>query len=183
MRIGAVVSHLRVLTTTALNQPSNLRRAPTETRRPRLRRAQRRTRTSCRGPSHAGAATPRTHPNHQRRQRLHRGAIDRQPANSALVAARAATATLTQRYGLRRGGRRYLHPRRRATPSLLRLPARRARTRPNAAAAGTPPTRARGRASRAGLPRRGHPTAPVVPQAYWRSGSSGRARSAKSRPG
>jgi hypothetical protein len=68
------------------------------------------------GTFHDGAATPRTHPNHQRRQRLHRGAMDHQPASSALVAARAATATLTQRYGLRRGGRRYLHRRRRLRP-------------------------------------------------------------------
>jgi hypothetical protein len=61
----------------------------------------------------------RTHLNRQRRQLLHRGAVDRQPASSALVAARAATATLRQRYGLRRCGRRYLHRRRRAAPSLL----------------------------------------------------------------
>ena len=66
------------------------------------------------------AARSRTHPNRQRCQLLHRGAIDRQPASSALVAARAATATLTRHHGLRRGGRHYLHRRRRATPSLLR---------------------------------------------------------------
>ena len=46
--------------------------------------------------------------------------MDRQPASSALVAARTATATLTRHHGLRRGGRRYLHRRRRAAPSLLR---------------------------------------------------------------
>ena len=66
---------------------------------------------------------------------------------------------------------------------LVTSTSRRARTRPDAAAAETPPTRAPGRASRAGLLRRGHPAAPVVPQACWRSGWSGRARSAKSRPG
>ena len=66
---------------------------------------------------------------------------------------------------------------------LVTTTSMRARTRPNAATAETPPTRAPGRAARAGLPRRGHPVAPVVPQACWRSGSSGRARSAKSRPG
>ena len=66
---------------------------------------------------------------------------------------------------------------------LATATSRRARTRTNAAARRDSSTRAPGRASRVGLPRRGHPAAPAVPQAYWRSGSSGRARSARSRPG
>lgn len=56
--------------------------------------------------------------------------MDRQAACSARVAARGVAATLTQRYGLRRGGRGYLHRRRRAAPSLLqRTPAYRRQSR------------------------------------------------------
>jgi hypothetical protein len=128
---------LWLMTPTPLKRPRNLLTAPTERAGRACTSLQRHPPTGCRRPSRTcicaragqrgkpaknllGAARSRTHLNRQRRQRLHRGAMDRQPARSALVAARTATATLTRHHGLRRGGRCYVHRRRRAALSLLR---------------------------------------------------------------
>lgn len=183
MRIGAVVSHLRVLTTTALNRPSNLRRAPTETRRPRLATSptphphQLPGTVPCRGGNAAHAPEPPT------------------PSTAASRGDRSPTGKLGTRGSpscnrnphttLRIAARWPPLPAPEASGYALLVYDYQQACEDEAERFGrwAPPTRARGRASRAGLPRRGHPTAPVVPQAYWRSGSSGRARSAKSRPG
>jgi hypothetical protein len=123
-----------LMTPTPLKRPRNVRTAPTERTGHARDEPSSATATSFAGafprlymcpgaanrPRTCSGRQRRTHLTRQRRQRPHRGAMDRQPASSALVAARAATATLRQRYGSRRGGRHYLHRRRRAAPSLLR---------------------------------------------------------------
>ena len=162
MRIGAVVSHLRVLTTTAVNRPTNLGPAPQTGSSPSDA-------TRALQPPKPSTTSTEGRRIVKRHTRTHGSpSCVRDPHTTLRVVARWPPLPAPEASGC---------------ALLVTATSRRARTRPNAAAAETPPTRAPGRASREGLLRRGHPAAPVAPQACWRSGSSGRARSAKSRPG